>query len=105
MGATPIRGANSYNVTFESYPGKDFAYNESDDEMKFLMPIDETNLEIVVALHAFFDDFEKMKHWLTTKNLSFGDSRPIDIINRGRGHKVLYFIKTAIDENDDGGYS
>lgn len=58
-------------------------------------------LEIVVLLHAFFDDFEKMHHWLIFENLNFGGSTPAQLIIRGRGHKVLSFINNALRENGE----
>ena len=53
-------------------------------------------LEIVVLLHAFFNDFEKMHLWLTTENPHFAHSTPAQLIIRGRGHKVLSFINNAL---------
>ncbi len=54
-------------------------------------------IELIVTLHAYFNDYEKIEHWLYTYNSNLG-STPIELISIGRGHKVLQFIKAALDE-------
>lgn len=65
-----------------------------------MSPSDTQYLEIVVNLHAAFNDFKKMKFWLETKNPNFGNIAPIKLIALGRGHKVLNFIINALDEGN-----
>jgi hypothetical protein len=43
---------------------------------------------------------DKALLWLTTPNPSFGCIEPIYLIQMGRGHKVLDFVKAAIDGED-----
>lgn len=62
--------------------------------------VTETNIEIIVNLHAFFQNYQKIKLWLTTKNLNFGNITPLRLMQMGRSHKVLEFIINAIDENE-----
>lgn len=50
-------------------------------------------------LRGFFESEEKVADWFSTKNLNFGGSAPIDLIKRHRGHKVLRFIETSLEEN------
>jgi hypothetical protein len=57
--------------------------------------------EIERKLYKFFKDEKKVKAWLNLKNLNFGGFAPIDLIKRGRAHKVLEFINNALDENGD----
>lgn len=56
-------------------------------------------IEIIVELHTVFNDIAKVDFWLHTKNLNLGGSTPMALINAGRGHKVLSFIKNASDGN------
>lgn len=57
-------------------------------------------LEANCLLLAFFHgDAEKIATWMTTKNPNFGGGIPLQLFMMGRGHKVLAFIKNAIDEN------
>lgn len=52
--------------------------------------------DMLIDLRKFFKgDDEKVKLWLETKNLNFGGCAPIDLINRGRAHKVREFIDDA----------
>jgi hypothetical protein len=51
-------------------------------------------------LEEFFDNSrDKALTWLTIENPHLGEVRPIDFFYLGRGHKVLNFIKTSLDEN------
>ena len=61
------------------------------------LKLDPTTCEIIVGLHVHFDDFNKMTSWLKAKNLNFGGCAPIDLINKGKGKKVLKFIDDALD--------
>lgn len=63
-----------------------------------MINLDETTIEIVIGLHIFFDDYKKAKDWINTKNLNFGGVAPLELINRGRGKKVLQFINNALEE-------
>jgi hypothetical protein len=56
--------------------------------------------EILRLLQEFFkDDEKKVEYWLHTKNLNFGNLSPNFLIERGRAHKVLQFIKDAKEGN------
>lgn len=61
--------------------------------------LDETTLDIIVGLHVFFSDYEKMMAWLTVDNLNLGGCSAIDLINRGRGKRVQEFINNALESN------
>lgn len=50
-------------------------------------------IEIIIELHVIFQDYKKIEAWLKCDNLNFGGTSPINIINQGRGHKVLEFIQ------------
>jgi hypothetical protein len=56
-------------------------------------------VEIIVNLHAFFNDTKKVALWMNTKNLKFGGASPMELIAKGRGGKVLSFIVSSLDEN------
>lgn len=60
--------------------------------------IDKQLIEIIVNLHAVFNDYDKIYAWLYTKNLNLGGSAPMTLIQRGRGHRVLQFTQDAADE-------
>ena len=60
-----------------------------------LMPINPTAVEIIVGLHVFFDDYEKICAWLETSNPNFGGTAPLRLMQLGRGSKVLQFIDDA----------
>lgn len=51
--------------------------------------------EIIGLLFETLGTKEKVYFWLTTKNLNLGDISPLYIINVGRAHRVLEFIKNA----------
>lgn len=61
--------------------------------------LNETNIKIICKLNMFFNDYKKVETWLRADNLNFGAIAPIFLINLERGHKVLQFIETALDEN------
>lgn len=63
------------------------------------MKVHKDFIETCVLLHSFFNDYEKTALWLNTNNLNFGGLSPLYLIKIGRGHKVLSFIRTALDEN------
>jgi len=46
-------------------------------------------------LSYFKGDEEKVKLWLKTPNMNFGDCSPMTLIHLNRGHKVMSFIKAA----------
>ena len=52
----------------------------------------------LIKEHMNWDD-EKAHHWMNTDNPMFGNVSPVLLINRFRGHKVLSFIKSCIDES------
>lgn len=57
-------------------------------------------VQLIRLLDEFFDsDDLKVSVWLSTKNPHLGESKPIDLFLKGRGHKVLAFARNAIDEN------
>lgn len=61
------------------------------------MIVNAKTMEIVVALHSIFHDFDKVSYWLRTKNLNLGGCAPLDLIHLKRADKVLEFIKYAND--------
>ncbi len=67
-----------------------------------VMVCDAEAIEIVVNLHVFFDDYQKIFLWLTTKNPHFGDIAPLRLMQIGKGKKVLSFILQAEWERDFG---
>jgi hypothetical protein len=44
-------------------------------------------------------DVYKADRWMKTDNPNLGNTAPIDLIRRGRGHKVAAFIDAAKEEN------
>lgn len=72
-------------------------------DLKYLvMDCSEENIEIIVNLHAFFNDIQKVFHWLKTPNPMFGEIAPLKLMQMGRGPKVLQFILQAEWERDFG---
>jgi hypothetical protein len=70
---------------------------EGSQLMNLEMRLTPETIEIVCFLFATLDnDFDKVFHWLTTKNLNFGGASPLLLINRGRAHKVLEFLAKEI---------
>lgn len=51
-------------------------------------------MDIIINLHCFFDDYDKMQAWLITENKDFGGVSPADIIVNG---KAKYLIE-KLDE-------
>lgn len=50
-------------------------------------------------LRRHFRDDDKVLAWLKTKNPNLGNVSPLELIKRGRAHKVLEFIESAMKEN------
>lgn len=59
-------------------------------------PVD---IEIIVGLHVFFQDYKKISVWLKTENTSLGGITPLHMMANGRSKKLLKFINTALDNN------
>lgn len=59
-----------------------------------------TTIEIIVGLHIFFDDYEKICHWLMAKNIELGDMSPIQLIRNGRDEKVLKYINSKLEDGE-----
>lgn len=60
-------------------------------------------LELMDSIFGVLEIFEsevKTAQWFTLKNPHLGESRPIDFFLVGRGHKVLKFIKSRMEELD-----
>lgn len=55
---------------------------------------------IISHLEKFFkNNDDKIKDWLETKNPNLGNLSPLELIKRGRAHKVLEFVESAMEEN------
>lgn len=63
--------------------------------------LNETTVETIIGLHSFFNNYKKVIDWLKFENLNLGGSAPITLINNGREQKVLQFVNTALDENNN----
>lgn len=50
-------------------------------------------------LEFFNNDPQKVELWWNTKNPNLGGNTPKSLWECGRGHKVLEFIKSSIEEN------
>lgn len=62
--------------------------------------LDSNTVEIITLVDKFFKgDHGKTALWMSTDNLNFGGTSPNKLIKMNRGHKVLQFIKTALDED------
>jgi hypothetical protein len=55
-------------------------------------------VEAIVRAYLFFQDYGKARVWLCSKNLNFGGFSPVELIHRGRGFKVIEFMKNAVKE-------
>lgn len=63
-----------------------------------ILQLTKMNIRIIFLLHKFFGEDEKVRVWITTKNLNLGGFKPIDLMNNKRSHKVLAFMK---DQNPE----
>lgn len=71
--------------------------------MKGFMESDEIEnlIHSIRLLEEFFDsDASRVAAWLSIPNPHLGRTRPIELFLRGRGRKVLQFIKGALEENE-----
>ncbi len=59
---------------------------------------DDERLEIAEILAKAFKDPKKIALWMMSNNPNFGAS-PCVMIALGRGHKVLSFMRAAINQN------
>lgn len=64
-----------------------------------LLPINGLTMEIVVGLHAHFQDYNKTALWLTTKNLNLGGYAPVEMTQQGRAQMVIQFIESCYEES------
>lgn len=55
--------------------------------------------QILALVVGFFKDEKKAQTWMETENPNLGGSTPATLIHRGRGHKVLQFVTSALEEN------
>lgn len=66
-------------------------------------PCEETIPELVQAItlvsNFFNGDDTLTARWLTLPNPHFGGATPVNLFRRGRGHKVLAWIKSTLEEN------
>ncbi len=60
------------------------------------------DIEIIVRVHKFFQDYRKTAIWLSCPNLNLGNLSPIQLMQVGRGHRVLEFIIDAEQESQGG---
>lgn len=52
-------------------------------------------------VYKFFEaDERKTSLWFRIPNLNFGNCSPDDLFEKGRGHRVLGFIKDAVKSNE-----
>lgn len=65
-----------------------------------MIAVNTVNIDIILGLHIIFSDYDKMVCWLSTPNLNFGGASPVQLINKGRAHKVQEFINAAIERNE-----
>lgn len=63
------------------------------------MKLDSDSVDIILSLHCFFSDVGKIILWLNTKNPCMGEVAPIDMINAGRGKKLLKWVNEQLDSN------
>lgn len=59
--------------------------------------------ELIVCielLKVVFKDDDKVAMWMTSENPFLGESKPINLFWRERGHKVKAFIASCIEEGD-----
>lgn len=56
-------------------------------------------IDCILRLQDFFNNKEKVSAWMTCKNPHLGNTSPWNLFQRGRGHKVLAFVKGALEEN------
>jgi hypothetical protein len=55
-------------------------------------------IDCIFAVHDSFDcDLDKMMAWFHTENHNFGGFSPADLFARGKGHKVLEFVRSVQD--------
>lgn len=83
-------------------PGTMNLMKNLEKELGFGMELKEMQdlIESIKLVQGFFvADPAKVSLWFTIPNPLLGNCKPIDLFFRGRGHKVLDFIKTSIDEN------
>lgn len=68
------------------------------------MKVELTNelIDIICKVNCFFENYDKTLLWMKSKNNNFGGCSPLDLINRGRSHKVVEFINDALDSNKQG---
>jgi hypothetical protein len=62
-------------------------------DYKNMMNLSET---IVLLLEFFKLDNGKASLWMITENPNLGNAVPFDLFTRGRGHKVLEFVKQEL---------
>lgn len=68
---------------------------------KHEVPITPELMEVVVALHVYYGDYEKMNLWLKIENPMLGHIAPSRMLRTpSLRRKLVKFINTALDEND-----
>ncbi len=59
---------------------------------------DRADILVMVMTHMGWD-LDKAELWYNTPNPMFGGASAAELVYNGRAHKILGFIKNAIEEN------
>jgi hypothetical protein len=61
-------------------------------------------IHIIVLLHFTFQDANKVSLWMKTQNSNLGGFSAIQLINLGKGKKLLGFIESILEKtiNEEG---
>ncbi len=58
-------------------------------------------IEIRDLINTFFEDTGTTERWMKAKNPLLGGLSPRDMLEAGRGEKLLKFVKQQLSENKD----
>jgi len=61
--------------------------------------LNETNVEIIIGLHCYFNDYKKIVEWLKTPIPILGNIKPAILMENNNASKLLEFIDDALDNN------
>lgn len=64
-----------------------------------VIELTKTNIDIIIGVHCFFNDIEKVHFWLHLENPNLGGATPVHLMRSGRSKKLLKWINNALEEN------
>lgn len=61
--------------------------------------LDETTLDILQGMHCVYNEYKEVLEWLDTPLQDIGGISPLEVINQGKGRRVLKYVNELLEDN------